>query len=245
MRGILTSLLSRRAFLSIAGSAMAASVSARRGSQSAPDAVPADLDHILLGIDDLDRGIAFIEKGTGVRAAFGGVHPGRGTRNALLRLGTRRYLEIIAPDPKQNSLAAYPQLREMREPHLLTWAVHTDDIAAVAKKVAATGVPMVGPEEGSRTRPDGKVLHWKALRVKDDHGGLLPFFIEWSRDSAHPSEDAPAGCRLVDFSVAYAEGAELRTLFAHLGVDVNVEERPRSGLRARIAGTKGTVELTS
>lgn len=216
-----------------------------RDSQEGGTEVPTALDHILLGIDDLDRGIAFAEERTGVRAAFGGVHPGRGTRNALLKLGTRRYLEIIAPDPKQNSLAAYPQLRKMREPRLLTWAVHTDDIAAVAKKVAATGVAMVGPEDGSRARPDGKILHWKALRLKDDHGGLLPFFIEWGRDSAHPSEDAPAGCRLVDFSVAYVESAELRALFAHLGLDVKVEEGPRSRLRARIASGKGTLDLTS
>jgi len=203
------------------------------------------LDHILLGIDDLDRGIAFMEERTGVRAAFGGVHPGRGTQNALLRLGTRRYLEIIAPDPKQNSLVAYPELREMHEPRLLTWAVHTDDIVTMAKKATDAGFAIDGPEDGSRARPDGKTLHWKALRLKDDRGGLLPFFIEWSRDSAHPSVDAPSGCRLIRFAATSSEPKELRGVVARLEVELTVERAAKSQLRARIAGAKGTAELSS
>ena len=204
------------------------------------------LDHILLGIDDLDRGIAFMEERTGVRAAFGGVHPGRGTRNALLRLGTRRYLEIIAPDPKQTSLAAYPELRTMREPRLLTWAVHTDDIVAVAKKLTNAGFAIDGPADGSRARPDGRLLHWKALRLKDDRGGLLPFFIEWGPDSVHPSVDAPSGCQLVHFAATSSNPEGLRGVVARLGVELEVEESSaKPHLRARIAGAKGTAELSS
>jgi hypothetical protein len=203
------------------------------------------LDHMLLGINDLDRGVAIMEERTGVRAAFGGVHPGRGTRNALIRLGTLRYLEIIAPDPKQTSPSAYPELTGMREPRLLTWAVHTDDIIALAKKVTGAGFAIDGPADGSRARPDGKLLHWKSFRLKDDRGGLLPFFIEWGRETPHPSVDAPSGCALTHFAVASSASKDLRGLFARLSVDVDVEQASASHLVARIDSAKGNVDLSS
>src|SRR5262249_46137581 len=155
--------------------------------------------HIILGADDLDRGITWMEERTGVRAVFGGVHPGRGTRNALLSLGPLRYLEILAPDGQQSSQSWYKELGTLREPRLIGWAVHTEDIAALAKKALAAGFAIDGPNDGSRARPDGKTLRWKSFRLKDDRGGLLPFFIEWSHESVHPSADAPAGCSLARF----------------------------------------------
>src|ERR1039458_1778517 len=98
------------------------------------------LDHLILAINDLDRGIAWVEQRTGVRAAFGGVHPGRGTRNALLSLGPDCYLEIIAPDPQQSSPAWFSQILTLPEPRLIAWAVHTSDLAALAQTAEAAGL---------------------------------------------------------------------------------------------------------
>jgi hypothetical protein len=42
----------------------------------AANEVPTLLDHILLGCSGLDRGVSFVEERLGLRAAFGGVHPG-------------------------------------------------------------------------------------------------------------------------------------------------------------------------
>jgi hypothetical protein len=233
-------IISRRNFLAMTGAALVAPSFLR-----AAEDVPIGFDHMILGIQDLDRGIAFVEERLGVRAVFGGVHPGRGTQNALLSLGGQRYLEIIAPDPKQTVEPQYPQVQHMREPHLLGWAVHTNDIAAVAKKISAAGIKFQGPAEGSRARPDGKVLHWKSLRLDDDRGGLLPFFIEWSRDSAHPSVDAPAGCHLKRFSAVNPEPKDLDALYHGLDVEMAVERGEKAQLSAKIAGPKGEAEFSS
>ncbi|MBS1840634.1 MAG: VOC family protein [Acidobacteria bacterium] len=214
------------------------------------DMVPKVLDHILLGCADLESGISFVEARTGVKAAFGGVHPGRGTQNALLSLGERRYLEIIAPDPKQAAMMGPEssverlKLRELREPRLVTWAAHPGRVDLLAVKLERAGMAASGPTPGSRKRPDGKLLQWKTLNLKDDAEGLLPFFIEWSADSVHPSVDAPKGCELKKFWVESPKAEDLRKQVGLMEIDVEVKHGESARLRARIDGPKGDMELS-
>ena len=203
------------------------------------------LDHILLGCSDLERGIDFVKQRTGVLAAPGGVHPGRGTQNALLSIGTRRYLEIIAPDPEQKTDDPFAKkLKGMSEPRLVNWAAHTDNIAALAGKLKAAGIGADGPHRGSRKRPDGKTLQWQTLGLKDDSGGLLPFFIEWSANSPHPSLDAPAGAKLLAFEIVTPRADALMKFCSQAGLEVHVVQGHAPQLRATITGTMGGSPLT-
>ena len=237
---------SRREFLRVVGgAAVAPCLTWGAGGQRRPD-VPTLLDHFILGCDELDRGIALVEQHTGVRAAFGGVHPGRGTRNALASLGERRYLEIMAPDPAQNVATQIANLRELKEPRIVGWAAHRDDLEKFAAQLRAEKIEFEGPRAGSRERPDGKVLHWKTLTLKDDHGGLLPFFIEWSADSVHPSVDAPKGCSLKAFEAVTPEQEDLLYALSRVHVDLYVGElSDKPILKARIVGPKGELQLSS
>jgi hypothetical protein len=219
------------------------------GSGNMPS-VPANLDHILLGSSDLDRGIDWMEERSGVRAMFGGVHPGRGTRNALLALGPRRYLEIIAPDPAQgekglshDGLSFVNKLHNLETPRLVGWAVHTDDLVALAKRVAAAGLDIEPPRDGSRTRPDQKILRWKSFSLKQDRGGLLPFFIEWSHDSIHPAEDAPKGNTINQFAVESWMPEIIDQTARKLGLDLISRSGKKPGLHAGLTGPKGAFEL--
>ena len=211
------------------------------------EAIPEKLDHILLGCSDLDRGIAFVEQHLGVKAMYGGVHPGRGTKNALVSLGERHYLEIIAPDPAQpdSKSARWSQLEKLTEPRLVEWAAHPGDLRSFARRLQQAGLAFEGPTPGSRKRPDGRLLQWQTLTLKDDASGLLPFFIEWSADSLHPSADSPAGCHLVRLELATPEPDELAKMLALLSLQVPVVKGEQPKLRARLAGPKGNLELTS
>lgn len=203
------------------------------------------LDHIVLGTHDLDRGVAWVEERTGVRALFGGVHPGRGTRNALVALGPSSYLEIIAPDPQQSSPAWFTQVLTLTDPRLIAWAVHTSDLTLLAQTAAAAGLPIDGPHDGARSRPDGKILSWRLFHLWDDRGGLLPFFIEWNRDSVHPAAAAPSGCQLGRFHLQSPDASELARILQTLAVEVPIELGEKPLICARLACPKGEVELTS
>jgi hypothetical protein len=242
-------MISRREFVAEVVALTGAAVLAPRSSWAA-DRFPSMLDHIILGCSSLDHGIALLEERTGMRAAFGGVHPDRGTMNALLSLGERHYLEIMAPDPKAKTLQSWAvarlnSLKELTTPRLVTWAVHTGDIDGVAKKLRESGIAFAGPLPGSRVRPDGRVLNWKTLNLTEDRHGVLPFFIEWGADSAHPSSDAPAGCHIEYFAAADQDPGELSKSLQRIGVDVLVEHGDRPQLRMRIAGPKGSLEVSS
>ena len=239
-------MISRREFLTISGAGLAASQFAFYFEER----VPRMLDHLLLGCNDLDRGIGFVEEHTGVRATRGGVHPGRGTQNALLSLDERHYLEIISLDPAQNKLPDFAvplvnMLKSLSTPRLVGWAARPADMEALVDKLKASRIEFDGPRPGSRARPDGRLLKWKTLKLFDDHSGVLPFFIEWDAGSTHPSMDAAAGCRLQQFMIADPDPESLRKQCDFLGLDVQIARAREPGLRARIASAKGSLDLVT
>jgi len=111
-------------------------------------------DHLMLGAADLDVAIGWVEAATGVRAVPGGSHPGVGTRNALLSLGGRQYLEILAPDPHQPRLIPhYGYLRELQTPRLVGWAAQMQDGDALAARLRSAGLDVSGPTPAGRGGP--------------------------------------------------------------------------------------------
>ena len=91
----------------------------------------------MLAATTLADGIDYVASLTGVAPQPGGKHVAMGTHNALLRLGERVYLEIIAIDP-QAAKPSHPRWFELdrialqseltERPRLVHWVARTADI---------------------------------------------------------------------------------------------------------------------
>ena len=99
------------------------------------------IDHLIYAAPDLTAAVADLEDRFGVRAQAGGSHTGLGTHNALLALGPRTYLEIIAPDPGQPAPPG-PRpfgLDDLARGALVGWALACDDIDQAVAEAQSQG----------------------------------------------------------------------------------------------------------
>ncbi|GAB4064903.1 VOC family protein [Ancylobacter sonchi] len=202
------------------------------------------LDHFAWATPDLDAAVADIEALGGVRAAAGGAHPGKGTRNALLDIGNGAYLAIDGPDPQQplvdNNGA---RLQALDHRVLMLFAVQTDDLELATKVLAEEGLD-TGKAIGARATPSGEHLEWEFIEVPAGHdlGAALPIIKKW-RTAKHPSADAPSGCVLADFKVLHPDPERVRGLYQRLGLDIPVVQADMISLVAVFEGNNGRFEL--
>jgi Glyoxalase-like domain len=189
--------------------------------------------------------VAALETLLGVRVTPGGQHPGRGTRNALVSIGPRAYIEIIGPDPEQPTpKEARPfGLDSLTAPRLVTWAANESDLSRLSKLAAQAGISLGELASGSRRRPDGLLLSWNYTNPRTVVAdGIVPFFIDWGK-TPHPAETASSGGRLVGLRAEHSDAERVRTQLAHLGLRLAVTNGARPALIATIEGPRGRVEL--
>ncbi|MBO6701308.1 MAG: VOC family protein [Pseudomonadales bacterium] len=199
------------------------------------------LDHIMFAVADLDHGIELIRDLTGVAPAFGGVHPGHGTRNALLSLGEDQYLEVIAPDPEQQLEGTMAEELLQSPPHIRQWAAMTDDFDHLKHHIEHAGF-RYRVMDMARTTPVGLHLAWQILFVEDHpYGAAMPFFIDWL-ESPHPAASTPKGCSLERFNVQSPQGNTLREFFGAIGLKAGVDNGELA-MSSEIQSPAGPVSL--
>lgn len=212
-------------------------------TQSAP---AAHLDHVIVGVPDLEQGIAAFAAATGVVPVRGGQHPGRGTENALVSLGDGTYLEIIAPQrDASDDNEMVKALRALDRPTPAGWALRVDDAKAARELLVQHGFEASEPRAGSRRTPSGELLKWEAFGLAIGETEAVPFFIDWDPSTQHPSTTAPGGCVLERLQVEDPAGPAISRLVDLLKVSVSVQTADRTAMAIAVrCGEKDVVFTT-
>lgn len=141
------------------------------------------VDHIVIGVRDLDNATAQFDERYGLTSTEGGRHAGWGTANWLVPLGAA-YLELVTVVDEAE--AANSDFGRWVSAMLagnsrFGWAVRTDDLDRDASR---SGLEVA---EGSRRSRAGDMLNWRIAGVAQAaRDSSLPFFIEWGEGTPLP-----------------------------------------------------------
>ncbi|WP_404955457.1 VOC family protein [Streptomyces sp. 147326] len=205
-------------------------------------AIPEELDHIVYATPRLEETVGGFTDLTGVRPVAGGSHPGRGTRNCLVALGDRSYLEFIGPDPEQPA-PAQPRpfgIDRLTTPAVATWVLRPADFDVRVKAFCERGYDPGRILTMSRAAADGTRLTWRLTDVDAGHpSGLVPFLIDWG-SSWHPTRAALPEVTLTGLVMRAPDAPEVSSRLRALGVRAAVTTGPRR-LAFTVDGPTGPV----
>jgi len=201
------------------------------------------VDHVVLGVPDLDAGIEHLAERTGVRARPASAYTAAssGTRSSGVRLGGERFLEIYGPNPGYDGPAdpMHGVLTALPGPQLLTWMVRVADLDATARALADEGWPVQRFQDIART---------DAASYRNGHiaselfNPSVPFLIEW-RDRLDMDERMPAGCELLELWVTSPDPDRTRAIHELLGISVRIEAGAEAAASLALRTPTGTVVL--
>lgn len=202
-----------------------------------------EIDHLVYGVSDLAAGIRTIEDLLGVAPIPGGHHPDFGTHNALLGLGEKTYLEIIAIDQfLLRPVQGWPfGLAPNQEAGLQSWAIKypldkPSLIPAIFGKV----------REGSRLTNAGISLSWK---LTDPwlmrYDGVLPFLIDWG-ETEHPAVRLPQAGVIDHMIINHPRVGEVKNILKEMDMDIDFGQSDKTiEIRVTIRKEDGVlIELT-
>jgi catechol 2,3-dioxygenase-like lactoylglutathione lyase family enzyme len=137
------------------------------------------IDHVMICVPDLPQGTETYRR-LGFDVRPGGIHPGRGTENAIA-FHRNDYLELMSVRDRgeyQRASGGGGLLEFLAAGGGLRYiAVQSDDLAADVAAMHVRGVDVSDPTEGARQTPAGHLLRWRSATLGPRHP-LPVFFIQ-------------------------------------------------------------------
>jgi hypothetical protein len=195
------------------------------------------LDHILIAVTDLAAVAEEFEARYGLASVAGGHHPGWGTANRIVPLG-ETYLELVAvideDEAAESVFGRWVAGGAAKAGRLLGWAVRTDDLDAVARRLG------LAARSGSRAGPDGKLLRWRSAGIEEAAADpSLPFFIEWPSGGTFPGRSAAPQPGAITMLVLRGDPDSLSSWLGNHRLPISVEPGSPAVTGLILAGPRG------
>lgn len=213
------------------------------------------LDHVIVGVRDLDAATATYTALLGREPSWRGAHPGMGTVNALFRVANT-YLELLAPVEDGATAAMLHARLEADGEGVIGMAFGTDDADEAVRAFRARGLSPTDPIPGTgRDQRTGAERAWRnVILPATDSRGPLVFAIEHlSKPDAlplvAPSGASDAAVSALDHIVVRTADVEATRAFygdklgLRLALDRTFQNRGVRLLFFRVGGV--TVEIAS
>jgi len=183
------------------------------------------LDHIIIGVKDLDAATEIFRDKLGLVPSGGGIHPKGGTANRIIVIGDT-YLELITVRTLAEAHASIVERLAKGEGYL-NFVLSSSDIQADSEAMKARGVSLVGPEKGSLKAEDGRVRGWTRTDIeRPDLTQHYPFLIQHDSTGEErrsrlsgwtPPPEHPLGVtKVLSTTLAVADLDEAARRFAHI-----------------------------
>jgi len=141
------------------------------------------LDRVTILVKDLERSVEQLERTLGLRFAPGGEQVEVGTISSIARFGTN-YLELLSVNRPETAKEhdrgrRLLDMLKQQDVQILGFGIASDDLERDVAEARARGLSLEAPIHGSRRRPDGSILTWRAATVPNDpFGRLIPYLVQ-------------------------------------------------------------------
>lgn len=201
-------------------------------------------DHVIVTTPDVDATAQRLRDEHGLAAIAGGRHPGHGTANRIIPLGTD-YVELMYvadPEEARDSMLGSAVISRAADGESVAAVVlRVEDVREVEARVGVEGLDM------SRRRDDGAELSWRLAGLERMFATTPgPGFITWAMpDDLHPGRgEAPH--RVEPRGIVWLEvGGDPGPWreWADAGLDLRFVDGPPGPLRVAIATATGEIVL--
>ncbi len=183
------------------------------------------IDHIIIGVNNLEQAATLFSQKLGLAASGGGIHPTGGTANRIIVIGDT-YLELIAihtPKEAQQSMLDRLAIHE----GYLNFVLASNDIEADSQAMTNRGTPILGPTPGSLRAADGRTRGWSRINIeRPDLAQHYPFIIQHESSGeerrirlagwATPPEHPLGATQVRSATIAVADLAEATQRYQHI-----------------------------